>query len=160
MPVLQPPSPSDRSLVVLDRLARAAEFELDELRGELAVHRRVEVRLAARDAELAQQMRQVLDRMAVVQACAEGIDLDALARQRAWLQQLQAASAALRVQRQELDRVIGGLMERMQALWRRLRVLRRARERRAQRLAQGIVRRLQREADEAHVLRDLGRAGT
>jgi hypothetical protein len=146
--------------VVLDQLARTVENELDELSNELAVHRRLETGLVVRDAELAKQTRQALDGIDAAQACTAGIDLDALARQRGWLQQLQAAAVALQAQRQELDRVIGGLMERIQALRRRLRVLRRARERRSQRLALGIVRRLQREADDAHVLRDLGRART
>ena len=144
---------SDRCLAVLDKLVRNAQHELDGVAAELAAHRRDEARLAAGRDELARQSNATLACIDKLQSAAHGIDVAALDRQLAWVHRLAESAQAADQQMAELRERIEERLQRLHALQRRTRVLQRARMRRSDRLALGLARRQQHEADEQHLLR-------
>lgn len=149
------PSISEHCLLVLDKLTRVIQHELDALQSKLAAQRRAESQLAARSDELRQQMAAAVEGITALQSSVQGIDLTALAVRRVWMLELQDSAEALLKQQQVLELSIDALLGQMESLQRRLRVLQRARQRRMQRLVLGRERRHHREADEQHVLRQL-----
>jgi len=149
----RPPLLTDRCLTLLDKLTRSAEHDLESLAGELGTLRREESRLLSRFRAIEQQLLGAQERFGVLHAAGAGIDVEALARQRGWIDKIAEAKTALELEINSLRRHIGPVLDRMQSLQKRMRVLQRAHERRYARLVFGMARRHQQDADEQQLLR-------
>lgn len=147
----------DRSVHLLKRLARMARQELDALRAELSSLQEEESRLLDQRQLADAQVQMAFDRLARAAAAGGAIDVDAMARLRAWLVNAQQDLHAIDEALTQLRGLIDAVIARRLATDRRMRVISRARQRRVERLRLLIGRVAQREADDAQLVRQASR---